>query len=319
MQSCGIGLRGDCCSDVFTCIAQSHHIALVTLITTMIVAAAATIRRVHPTRLGGVKLLTHSVATSHSDLNFQSAYCSVNDPNIVWSSYRTLKSPQQISIAQACNIDEVFDYSINKGLPEPFGVFTWESSYLMAELLENLVPENDATSNHPLKDKVVCDLCCGTGLTALIASHLGAKKVFALDYNQFSLRLASLSWEVYQSQHSTKVLDKTIEFVQFDMSNQNIRWPSCDYLLLSDVLYSSAIVPLVVDRVLEVLSSTNQCTIILTDPGRHMAKEFVDSLNNRIAQQPLLATSKLFSRRCEFVPFPHSGHSGSQYIKLQVE
>ena len=132
----------------------------------------------------------------------------------------------------------------------------------------------------------ICDLCCGTGLTSLMAHRLGAK-VIALDYNEFSLRLAQLSFEEYHKTLSPSLassLQSNIDFHIFDMANPDHHLPYCDYLLLSDVLYSTDIAKLVVQRVLEVLRLELAKYIVITDPGREFAKYFTTCLNDEIEE-----------------------------------
>lgn len=261
---------------------------------------------------------------SDENLTIKQMYSHVLDPNVAWTSYKSSRLQQIFPIAEANNIDTVFDYSIQHNLPEPFGVYTWESSYLMLESLEALVsstasssttslPINyhspskpEVLSNNGLHGLTVCDLCCGTGLTSMMAHRLGAK-VIALDYNEFSLRLARLSFQEYQKTLSstlTSTLESNIDFRIFDMANSDHALPHCDYLLLSDVLYSTDMARLVAKRVLEAIRSRFIKHIVITDPGREFSKYFMTLLNEEI-QQDMELLSHFRNKDMSFEDFPH--------------
>lgn len=258
-------------------------------------------------------------------------YSHVMDPNIAWTAFKSPSLQQTFPIAEASNIDKIFDYSIANNLPEPFGVYTWESSYLMLDTLESLAlgeshqreaitaSGDDMLLPRGLYGKTVCDLCCGTGLTSLMAHRLGAK-VIALDYNEFSLRLARLSFKEY---HTTLFLPLAamllpdIDFRIFDMANNHHRLPKCDYLLLSDVLYSTEIAPLVVKRVLEAIRLGLAKWIYITDPGREFAIYFTKLLNDEIQRD--LELSKHFKHEypLKFEEFPHPMCKFGQRMKIR--
>ncbi len=245
--------------------------------------------------------------------NMKDIYSSMVDPNIAWTAYKSQRLGQLFPIAEAANIDHIFDYSIKNNLPEPFGVYTWESSYLMLDTLENLAfdpshSEIDTAQVRTggLRGKIVCDLCCGTGLISLLAHRMGAK-VIALDYNEFSLRLANLSFKVYNTLIPKSIipsLPDPVEYRLFDMANPNHHIPSCDYLLLSDVLYSTEIAKLVSDRVIEALR-IGVPNIVITDPGREFAKLFAKYVNEELISDRKLADC-LLHPRIEFEGFTNS-------------
>lgn len=222
------------------------------------------------------------------------------DDNIDWKTY-TFDQLGEYQIAEAKKYDPVFDHCIAEELPEPFGIMTWDSSILMANLLETHV-----YPKRIFERKIVCDLGSGTGLCSLICySKLGVKKIIALDYNPYSLELLQYSYEQYcklhkkpvgtsfsflpitttTKQHSTTTIntipllkDEHFIFQCFDMEQHEIQpFPYCDYVLLSDILYTEKIARASAKRVLEAILYSN-ANILVTDPGRITAKLFIQEL-----------------------------------------
>lgn len=248
---------------------------------------------------------------SSSPSGYNSASPSAYDPmqgNVHWKSYESKPLQRKFRIAEARNFDPVFDHSIENDLPEPFGIMTWESSFLMARILEEHFHHDD------LRSQVVCDLGCGTGLTTLLCAHLGAKQVLALDYNPYSLRLAKMSFERFQrhnvsdfitpiavdeiSIRNTSQYSNDVVFQIFDMVKYEEALPKCDLLLLSDVMYTPEIGVAAAHRVYEAVSKYN-AKVIVTDPGRIDATTFLNKLKELFAQNDKLAA--LVSQLC-FVP-----------------
>lgn len=195
-----------------------------------------TIRLLRNSRaVAGMRLLSTSSGASFDPM----------EGNVHWKVYESKALGRRFRIAEARNIDPVFDHSIENNLPEPFGIMTWESSYLMAQILEQHY------SHGELHSQVVCDLGCGTGLTSLLCAHLGAKQVLALDYNEYSLQLTKASYDRFKHSKATDFIPSTtstvclptehvseVLFQSFDMTKYEQVLPRCDLLLLSDVMYT---------------------------------------------------------------------------------
>lgn len=65
-----------------------------------------------------------------------------------------------------------------------------------------------------IKDKVVADFCCGTGLFAIAAKILGAKKVYAFEIDHDALNIAK---------RNAKDVGVEIEFIEADVRKVNTR------------------------------------------------------------------------------------------------
>ena len=79
---------------------------------------------------------------------------------------------------------------------DPFGVVMWPGSILASQHL--------ALHQNDISNQTVVVLGAGTGVEAQAAAYLGAKKVFALDVNRLTLKLAN-----YGAEHAN--LDHIIE------------------------------------------------------------------------------------------------------------
>lgn len=79
---------------------------------------------------------------------------------------------------------------------DPFGVVMWPGSILASQQL--------ALHQNNISNQTVVVLGAGTGVEAQAAAYLGAKKVFALDVNKLTLKLAN-----YGAKHAN--LDHIIE------------------------------------------------------------------------------------------------------------
>ena len=168
--------------------------------------------------------------------------------NIKWTSYTAPHSKTLIKIAEVVDIDPIMDYTIEKGLPEPFGIVTWDSSYNIADLLD--IEYYKTSKESPLRGKTVCDVGCGTGLASLLCLSYGAK-VIALDFNQFSLQLGRISYDRYLSEHDddddVDGDNATVDFRYYDLLSSDTL-PRCDLLLISDVTYYESLALIVASR-----------------------------------------------------------------------
>jgi len=149
-----------------------------------------------------------------------------------------------IQIAEVVDIDPIMDYTIEKDLPEPFGIVTWDSSYTIAELLDITYHNNTIA---PLRGKIVCDVGCGTGLASLLCLSYRAN-VIALDFNYYSLQLGRMSYDRYRSEHSTESrIETSIDFRYYDLLSSE-ELPHCELLLISDVTYYDSLAVIVAAR-----------------------------------------------------------------------
>ena len=65
-----------------------------------------------------------------------------------------------------------------------------------------------------IKDKLVADFCCGTGLFAIAAKLLGAKKVYAIEIDPIALKIAK---------ENAKNADLDIEFLKEDVRETTMK------------------------------------------------------------------------------------------------
>lgn len=190
--------------------------------------------------------------------------------NIRWSTYTSPHSHQKFDVAEIADTDGILDEAIKYNLPEPFGIFTWDSSYLAADFLDTFMGKE-------LTGKVVCDLGCGTGLTSLICMYHGAH-VISMDNNSVSLSLCKLSHDAYMQTRSS---EGTMVTTLFDLECSNSRLPCCDLLIVSDLLYYEHLAHKVAERIYEALTNW-PCTVLVTDPGRLSAAILIDVLSNKL-------------------------------------
>ena len=102
----------------------------------------------------------------------------------------------------------------------------WPSARVAATTLEKHMP----------KEATVLEFGCGPGLPSICAAHLGAKKVYATDLDEFSLQLvekASIEQNL-QNSLETVCLDLTSDPSTCDL-------PKADLYLFSDVFESDAV------------------------------------------------------------------------------
>ena len=66
-----------------------------------------------------------------------------------------------------------------------------------------------------IEDKVVADFCSGTGLFAIAAKILGAKKVYAIEIDPLALQIAK---------ENVKKADLEIEFLEKDVRETNMKF-----------------------------------------------------------------------------------------------
>ena len=143
--------------------------------------------------------------------------------------------------------------------PFPFWAKVWPSAIAMAEYLER--------NSDLIKGKKVLELAAGLGLPSLVASKF-AEQVCCSDY------LADAVAVVRQSVSHNQI--QNIDCAVYNWSNLPYEL-SADILLLSDVNYE----PEAFDQLIKVCEKfLRQGTrIILTTPGRIMAKDFVSRLD----------------------------------------
>jgi predicted nicotinamide N-methyase len=169
--------------------------------------------------------------------------------------------PDQESVRQKYETEKIR----NAETPFPFWAKIWPSAFAMAEYL--------LRNKDLLKGKKVLELAAGIGLPSLVAA-MYAKQVCCSDYIQDAVDLANKNML-----HNQKT---NVECRVYNWSHLPADF-SADIILLSDVNYD----PMEFDQLIQVcekflLSGT---TIILTTPGRIMAKDFIGQLHKWIHEK----------------------------------
>jgi len=232
--------------------------------------------------------------------------------NLKWTPYVGPYSKHRFEVAETVDIDPVINYTIENDLPEPFGIVTWNSSFVAADVLDRelyllrlshvngqggdsskLQRHQSKKSNETAHDfKTVCDLGCGTCLTSLVCFSHGLN-VKALDFNTLSLQLGEMSYNRYVNSLNTDDSSTTrypndhipgISFHEFDMENADqYPLPACDILIISDVTYYEPLAVSAAFRAVEAIVM-HDASVLITDPGRNTASTLLQQLQRLIRQ-----------------------------------
>ena len=112
---------------------------------------------------------------------------------------------------------------------DPFGVVMWPGSILASrELMKQHLCNHDESS---ITNSTVLVLGAGTGVEALTAALLGAKRVIATDINPLTLKLFE-----YGANDDVRI-NNNFSGEYFDLFSGN-PLPACDILVAADVLYN---------------------------------------------------------------------------------
>lgn len=174
---------------------------------------------------------------------------------------------EDFELATVTNIDELFDNLIARGPDDddfkderiPYWADLWHSAIGLAEfLIETRICEG----------KSVLEIGCGLGMAGVAAAKTGGK-VILTDYIQDALDVAKLIWYMNLNQ-------------QPDLRILDWRKPSpelaSDILLASDVAYEERNFKPLLEAFRVLLKPGG--TILLSDPGRPLGKNFTASLKN---------------------------------------
>lgn len=122
------------------------------------------------------------------------------------------------------------------------GLAVWNSSLLLVRLLESLALQNPSWL---LSRQHVAELGCGAGLVSLVASHLGAKSVWATDGNPAAVSLAEANFKRNNVDYTTSIKDghdagNVITRLQWGELQVPVEWMGeADLILGSDLTYNS--------------------------------------------------------------------------------
>lgn len=203
--------------------------------------------------------------------------------NILWKSYNFDLGSRTIEVAEAKDVDVVIDYTITHKLPEPYGIQVWDGAYLLSRILQRYLEVAPVDHTSRLRKLQVVDLGCGNGLASLFCAAHGIP-VKALDFNPLTLQLLRMGHaKLFNSCVDPSSVGK-VECMLFNMADESQRLPTCDLLLMSDVIYSKELGKLAAKRVAEAVNVHNS-TVLLTDPGRSTVAVFLEELRARLGVQ----------------------------------
>ncbi len=175
-----------------------------------------------------------------------------------------------IAIERVTNIDELFERLIAKGdvhedmLDEriPYWAELWASALAMSQYL--------VQSKMDWTDKKVLEIGAGLGLPSIVAGKLGATAVTVSDYLPEALDFAEKNWNRNNTHQAN--------FVTMDWRNPDVTL-AADVLLAADIAYEQRMfesLPLAFKAL-----SKKGGTILLTEPSRGFAQDFIKELANQ--------------------------------------
>lgn len=228
--------------------------------------------------------IKREVSTISSPFSIESELieCMIDRSKVVWIEKKlSLPSSVKIEFAEAQEGDEIMNYCIERNWPEAFGIVSWESSLSILPILQGKI---DFLKQNGRSEVVVCDVGCGTGLLTSAAFAFGAKEVFSLDYNVFSLHFARRTFlrnlASLRSFADPLLSERDVHFKYFDLSDFSISLPRADIYVFSDLLYTDDLATLVARRIESVLEQSvgSEVFCLVSDPKRKSAKVFMDEL-----------------------------------------
>lgn len=126
-----------------------------------------------------------------------------------------------------------------------------------------------------LKDKVICDVGCGTGLVTLSSILLGAKTVIATDINEEALMNTRIAVERLLNTYP-QFKDCNVVYQKLDMKDETIMMPNCNFGVMSDIMYYNDMARVSANRAFEMMIAGAE--ILVTDPGREVRNQFLAEL-----------------------------------------
>ena len=174
----------------------------------------------------------------------------------------------QLAISRIADTDALLDELIEKGedhedvLDEriPYWAELWPSAIAMGRYL--------AEHSELVNGKSVLEIGCGLGLSGMVAHAFGGKVILS-DYLPAALELAAYNWK--------KNFTEEAQVLQLDWREVKPE-QAADVILAADVAYEErAFEPLM--NAFRILMKPHS-RLILTEPNRHIAKDFLKMLEN---------------------------------------
>ena len=154
------------------------------------------------------------------------------------------------------DVDALLDDAIAHDTPAPYGAVLWHSSEVASRWLLGQVTAGQR----------VVDLGTGNGLCALVAAHLDAE-VTALDVDPHVLDLVDGAARAQGVDVATQLFDV--------FAQQSV--PSCDLLVVADVLYEPELATAVAKCVWQAHQAG--ASVLVVDPQRYARAVFLDALH----------------------------------------
>ncbi len=170
---------------------------------------------------------------------------------------------------------QVMTTANRKPMLDPFGLVSWPGSVLAAcELHEH--------AEEAVLNKTVVVFGAGVGVETQAAAMLGPEQVIATDIHPTTLQ--QLEYGVaHNDQISSKGNIVKTQVLDLFLTKNEQPIPSCDLLVVADVLYSEQLASQVCRRCAEALEANPDIKILITDSQRFVPT-FVDELNQELAK-----------------------------------
>lgn len=179
---------------------------------------------------------------------------------------------RNIKLLQITNVDEVFDHLIAQS-PNDIEVIDeripyWTELWPSAIALSKYVIDNQSI----IEGRNVLEIGCGLALPTIISGFCKPKSITASDYLPDALDFVARNWSLNHDDDTafhTSIIDWRNLFSEpRDLLN-------FDLILASDVIYEKRYVK---DMIELIRNMPDEMELILSEPGRPIAKEFVQLL-----------------------------------------
>ena len=179
------------------------------------------------------------------------------------------------SESQEALVDVALESEDKSPAEDPYGAVLWPSS----KLVGNTVLQK--YSREELERMKIVELGTGTGLVSIICALAGCKSVVATDFNPLPLQML-------EKAAALNGVDKdSIKTELFDVKAiESQRVPTCDLLLVADMLYDPATAVAVAKRVAEAVSKGSS-VIVGDSPNRPGRPHFIACLTELLPDQPV--------------------------------
>lgn len=200
-----------------------------------------------------------------------------------------------IKLLQISNVDEVFDALIAQDSNHidvideriPYWTELWPSAIGLSWYL--------LKHEELIKDKRVLEIGCGLALPSIAAGFCKPMSLVASDYLADSLKFVERNWKLNHENHDfleTKLIDWRKLFTEEYRDTKAVQ-----IILASDVVYEKRYA----DAMLHLIENLPEdVTLILSEPGREVAREMISQLQNDDSLQCVLEVIPIINRNSSF-------------------